>query len=162
MGDTLVWTPNCGQDECLTDWTGTKLCHFPFLYDNMTLWYFLVSFCLDYSRGTPCGYIQMKVEERKKASKSVENKVLWGFCWRFVPFWCFLFLGLLGASNHLAPVAIPPGRTGFYRSIFKGGCRDGHFATTLKGKDKCLVLARHRTTFTTRHLQKTNYSWGRQ
>lgn len=55
---------------------------------------------------------------------------------RLAPFWCSLLFGLFGTSDHLAPVAVPPGWTSFYRSIFKRGCGDGNFATTLKRKDK--------------------------
>lgn len=30
------------------------------------------------------------------------------------PFWCSLLLGLFGTSDHLASIAVPPRRTGFY------------------------------------------------
>ena len=87
-----------------------------FLSDKTTILILSCLLCLQYLRDTPCDWN------------------VWGACLTFVPFWCFLFLGLLGTSNHLAPVAIPPGRTGFYWCIFEGGCGNGHFATTLKRK----------------------------
>lgn len=51
---------------------------------------------------------------------------------KHLPLRRLLLLGLLSTPHHLAPVAVPPGRAGFYGRVLKGGGGDGHFAAALR------------------------------
>jgi hypothetical protein len=53
---------------------------------------------------------------------------------KFVPFLRLLLLGLLGASDHLAPAAVPPGRPRFDGGVLKRCGGDGHLTATLERK----------------------------
>lgn len=53
---------------------------------------------------------------------------------KFLPFLCLLLLGLLGASDHLAPVAVPPGRPCFDEGVLKRSGGDGYPTATLERK----------------------------
>ena len=69
-----------------------------------------------------------------------------------LPFLGFLLFGLLGASDHLAPVAVPPGRTGLDGRVLKWGGGDGHLTATLIEREGDREIQREREKIGRAHV----------